>query len=208
MVMMCQPLWEAVNAIDAQDAAPSRRVLLSPQGAPLNQRMVEELATTPRLLMVAGHYEGVDERAIEALELEEISIGDYVLSGGELPAMVLLDSIVRLLPGVLGHEDSAQEDSFARRDEQDNPLLDCPHYTRPREWREMPVPDVLLSGDHAAVERWREEQSVERTRRRRPDLLNAPRPLGEQDRPMSRQPDGGESARGEQSGDGPGDFQS
>ena len=208
MVMMCQPLWEAVNAIDAQDAAPSRRVLLSPQGAPLNQRMVEELATTPRLLMVAGHYEGVDERAIEALELEEISIGDYVLSGGELPAMVLLDSIVRLLPGVLGHEDSAQEDSFARRDDADRPLLDCPHYTRPREWRDMPVPDVLLSGDHAAVERWREEQSVERTRRRRPDLLNEPRPLGEQDRPMSRQPNGGESAQGEHSGDGPGDIQS
>ena len=108
----------------------------------------------------------------------------------------------------IGTEDSASEDSFSTRDDEGRPLLDCPHYTRPREWRGRGVPDILLSGDHGAVARWRREQSVERTRRRRPDLLNAPRPLGEQDRPMSRQPDGGESARGEQSGDGPGDFQS
>ena len=208
MVMMCQPLWDAVQAIESRHETPSRRLLLSPQGTPLTQRKVEELADTERIMMVAGHYEGVDERAIEALELEEISIGDYVLSGGEIPAMVLLDSIVRLLPGVLGHEDSAAEDSFSRRDEADRPLLDCPHYTRPREWREMPVPDILLSGDHAAIARWREDQSVERTRRRRPDLLEEPRPLGESNRPMSRQPDGGNSAQGEQSGDGPGDMQS
>jgi len=132
MVMMCQPLWDAVHAIESRHETPSRRLLLSPQGTPLTQRKVEELADTERIMMVAGHYEGVDERAVEALELEEISIGDYVLSGGEIPAMVLLDSIVRLLPGVLGHEDSAAEDSFSRRDEADRPLLDCPHYTRPR----------------------------------------------------------------------------
>ena len=204
MVMMCQPLYDAVHAVEASHDAPARRVLLSPQGEPLTQRRVEDLATSPRLLMIAGHYEGIDERVIEELDPLEISVGDYVLSGGELPAMVLIDSIVRLLPGVLGHEDSAAEDSFSTRDEQDRPLLDCPHYTRPRVWNDREVPDILLSGDHAAVDRWRHEQSVERTRRRRPDLLPSPRPLGDDVRPMSRQPDGGETARGEHSGDGPG----
>ena len=154
--------------------------------------------------MLFRSYEGLDERVIEELEPLEISVGDYVLSGGELPAMTLVDAIVRLLPGVLGHEDSAAEDSFSTRDEQGLPLLDCPHYTRPREWRGRSVPDILLSGDHGAVARWRREQSVERTRRRRPDLLNPPRPLGDETRPTSRQPDGGSSARGEHSGDGPG----
>ncbi len=202
MVMMCQPLFDAVHAVEAMNDAPARRVLLSPQGEPLTQRRVEDLATSPRLLMIAGHYEGIDERVIDELEPLEISVGDYVLSGGELPAMVLIDSIVRLLPGVLGHEDSAAEDSFSTRDEQDRPLLDCPHYTRPRVWNDREVPDILLSGDHGAVDRWPHDQSVERPRRRRPDLLTQPRPLGE-DRPTSRQPDGGD-ARGEHSGDGPG----
>ena len=204
MVMMCQPLWDAVHAIEATDVRPARRVLLTPQGEPLTQRRVEDLATADRLLMIAGHYEGIDERVIEALEPLEISVGDFVLSGGELPAMTLIDATVRLLPGVLGHEDSAAEDSFSTRDEAGRPLLDCPHYTRPREWMDRSVPDVLLSGDHGAIARWRHEESVERTRRRRPDLLDNPRPLGGTDRPKSRQPDGGESARGEHSGDGPG----
>ena len=204
MVMMCQPMWDAVNAIEEESSTPARRVLLSPQGAKLTHELVEDLAASPRLLLIAGHYEGVDERVVEALDLEEISIGDYVLSGGELPAMVLVDSVVRQLPGVLGNEESASEDSFTIQDENGTPLLDCPHYTRPRVWRDMPVPDVLLGGDHAAVAKWREEQSVQRTRRRRPDLLKEPRPLGEEDRPMSRQPDGATRAQGEQSGDGPG----
>ena len=205
MVMMCQPMWDAVNAIEEECSTPARRVLLSPQGAKLTQELVQDLAASPRLLLIAGHYEGIDERVVEALDLEEISIGDYVLSGGEIPAMVLVDSIVRQLPDVLGNKESASEDSFTLHDENGAPLLDCPHYTRPRVWRDMPVPDVLLGGDHAAVAKWREEQSVERTRRRRPDLLNEPRPLGEKDRPMSRQPDGDQFAQGEQSGDGPGD---
>jgi tRNA (guanine37-N1)-methyltransferase len=204
MVMICDPLWNAAHAIEALDERPTRRVLLTPQGEPLTQRRVEDLATTDRLMLIAGHYEGIDERVIEELDPLEISVGDYVLSGGELPAMTLIDAVVRLLPGVLGHEDSASEDSFSTRDEKGLPLLDCPHYTRPREWRDRSVPEILLSGDHAAIARWRHEQSVERTRRRRPDLLTPPRPLGDDHRPTSRQPDGGTSAQGEQSGDGPG----
>ena len=174
MVMMCQPLWDCVKAVEAQHAAPATRILLTPQGAPLTQRLVEDLSTRPRLLMIAGHYEGIDERVIERLAPMEISIGDYVLSGGELPAMVLVDAVTRLIPGVLGHEDSASEDSFGglvtptgvKR------LLDCPHYTRPREWEGMEVPDILTSGDHEKVDAWRLEQKLARTRARRPDLLN------------------------------------
>lgn len=208
MVLMCEPMWNAVNAIDAECSTPARRVLLSPQGKRLDQRLVENLAAEERLLLVAGHYEGVDERAIDALKLEEISIGDYVLSGGEIPAMVLIDAVTRLLPGVLGNDQSAAEDSFTHRSLEGEPLLDCPHYTRPREWRGTSVPDVLLSGDHSAVARWRHEQSVTRTRRRRPDLLNQPQPLGDPARPMSRQPNGAPTCtEGEQLGDGPGDSQ-
>lgn len=204
MVLMCEPMWDAVNAIDAESSTPARRVLLSPQGTPLNQSLVEDLAAEERLLLVAGHYEGVDERAIDALELEEISVGDYVLSGGELPAMVLIDAVVRLLPGVLGNDDSAAEDSFSHRSEHGEPLLDCPHYTRPREWRGASVPEVLIGGDHAAVAQWRHDQSVERTRQRRPDLLNQPRPLGEPNQPTSRKPDGATCCtQGEQPGQSP-----
>jgi tRNA (guanine37-N1)-methyltransferase len=171
MVMMCQPLVDAVATAEAEDDRPATRILLTPQGTPLTQPLVEQLATKPRLLMIAGHYEGVDERAIEQLEPLEISMGDYVLSGGELPAMTLVDAVVRLLPGVLGHEDSALEDSFAARGPENQRLLDCPHYTRPRVWAGREVPEVLLSGDHQAVERWRLEKMLERTRARRPDLL-------------------------------------
>lgn len=171
MVMMCQPLVDAVTAAEAEDDRPATRILLTPQGTPLDQPLVEQLSTKPRLLMIAGHYEGVDERAIEQLAPLELSIGDYVLSGGELPAMVLVDAIVRLIPGVLGHEDSALEDSFAARGPDQQRLLDCPHYTRPREWAGREVPEVLLSGDHQAVEQWRQEKMLERTRARRPDLL-------------------------------------
>ena len=171
MVMMCQPLVDAVAAAEAADARPARRILLTPQGRRLDQPLVEQLAGMDRLLLIAGHYEGVDERAIEQLEPLEVSLGDYVLSGGELPAMVLIDAVVRLIPGVLGHEDSALEDSFAARGPEKQRLLDCPHYTRPRVWNGREVPEVLLSGDHQAVEQWREQKMLERTRSRRPDLL-------------------------------------
>lgn len=168
MVMMCQPLWDAVTAVEAMDPRPATRIVLTPQGVPLSQAMVRELATRPRLLLIAGHYEGIDERVIEKLAPLEISIGDYVLSGGELAAMVLIDAVARLLPGALGHELSAEEDSFAEHAGQR--LLDCPHYTRPREWNGMAVPEVLLGGDHGAVAKWRLEQKLARTKARRPDL--------------------------------------
>lgn len=187
MVMMCQPVWDAVMAVEAMDPRPATRVLLSPQGERLTQRRVEELAKLPRLLLIAGHYEGLDERVIERLAPVEISVGDYVLSGGELAAMVLMDAVIRLIPGVLGDEESADQDSFGvaapfvggsqtpRRERIElaagQRLLDCPHYTQPREWMGMAVPEVLLSGDHERIAKWRLERRLERTRARRPDLV-------------------------------------
>jgi tRNA (guanine37-N1)-methyltransferase len=171
MVMMCQPLYDCVQAVEAADPRPARRVLLTPQGEPLRQPMVETLAVTERLLLIAGHYEGIDERVIEELQPLELSVGDFVVSGGELPVMLVVDAVVRLLPGVLGHEESAAQDSFSIRDEQGRELLDCPHYTRPREFMGREVPEVLISGDHGAVDEWRMQQRIERTRQRRPDLL-------------------------------------
>ncbi|MBI1373691.1 MAG: tRNA (guanosine(37)-N1)-methyltransferase TrmD [Phycisphaera sp.] len=168
MVMACQPLWDCVQAVEQQDPLPATRVMMTPQGKPLTQPMCERLAELPRLLIIAGHYEGIDERVVEELAPLEISIGDYVLSGGELPAMVLIDAVVRLLPGVLGHDESAFHDSFSPGA---NRLLDHPHYTRPPEWRGKTVPDVLLSGDHAAIEKWRKQQAEDRTSQRRPDLM-------------------------------------
>ena len=175
MVLMCQPLHDAVLAIEAKDTRRAHRMLLSPQGRRLSQDIIESLAQQERLLLIAGHYEGIDERVIDALEPEEVSIGDYVLSGGELPALVLVDAIARLLPGALGHEGSAAEDSFSIKDDDGTPLLDTPHYTRPRNWEGHTVPDVLLSGDHGAIAKWRREQQRQRTRQRRPDLLDAPK---------------------------------
>jgi len=172
MVMMCQPLWNAVASVESEDPRPATRVLLTPQGERLTQQVVEDLARSPRLLLIAGHYEGVDERVIERLRPREVSVGDYVLSGGEIPAMLLADAVVRLIPGVLGHEDSAAEDSFSRRGLRGERLLDCPHYTRPRVWEGMEVPEVLMSGDHGKVDAWRLERMIERTRARRPDLLH------------------------------------
>jgi len=171
MVMMAQPIYDAVTAVEAADPAPARRILLTPQGERLEQRRVEELAGHDRLLIVAGRYEGVDERVIEVLEPLEISVGDYVTSGGEIPALLLVDAVVRLLPGVLGHEDGAAEDSFSARGEAGRRLLEGPHYTRPRVWEGRAVPEVLISGDHEAVRRWRMRMMLDRTRERRPDLL-------------------------------------
>lgn len=169
MVMLPEPLEAAIAAARAAQAqagvARSRVVYLSPQGAPLDHAAVMRLLQEPGLILLAGRYEGIDERVIARQVDEEISIGDYVLSGGELPAMVLIDSIVRHLPGVLNDAASAVEDSFV------DGLLDCPHYTRPEEYRGVRVPDVLLSGNHAAIRRWRLKQALGRTWMRRPGLL-------------------------------------
>lgn len=165
MLMKIEPLRDAIR--DARRAGPGKGhvIYLSPQGRPLDQQGVRELARYEQLVLIAGRYEGVDERLIENEVDEEWSIGDYVLSGGELAAMVLIDSVTRLLPGALGHEDSAEQDSFS------DGLLDCPHYTRPELFEGTPVPEVLLSGDHAAIARWRTKQALGRTWLRRPELL-------------------------------------
>ena len=176
MVFMCDPLVDAVEAVEKLDSRAACRVLLTPQGEPLRQSRVEWLAKQPRLLLIAGHYEGIDERAIQELRPLELSVGDFTVSGGELPALLVVDAVSRLLPGVLGHECSAAQDSFSLRDEHGNPLLDCPHFTRPRLWRGRDVPEILLSGDHAAIAAWRLEQSVSRTRVRRPDLFGSATP--------------------------------
>ena len=172
MVMMCQPLHDAVQEVERQLHTPPTRIHFTPQGEVLKQERVEQLANEKNLLLIAGHYEGIDERVMETLEPLELSTGDSVLSGGEIPALLLVDAVVRLLPGVLGHSDSADQDSFSQRDTNGNRLLDCPHFTRPRVWNEKEVPEVLLSGDHKAVDQWRQEQMLLRTQKRRPDLLN------------------------------------
>ena len=174
MVMMVQPLREAIRA--ARGAAPSSKVLyLSPQGRRLDQAGVRELAGRTGMILVAGRYEGIDQRLIDSEIDEEWSIGDYVLSGGELAAMVVIDAVTRLVPGVLGHDQSAQQDSFTAG------LLDHPHYTRPEEIEGMRVPEVLLGGDHAAIARWRLKQALGRTWLQRPDLLEL-MSLSEQER--------------------------
>jgi tRNA (guanine37-N1)-methyltransferase len=167
MVMMCQTLFDAVEKVEQQDPRPATRILLSPQGQVMTQSLVEDLSRKERLLLIAGHYEGFDERIIQGLSPMEVSIGDYVLSGGELAAMVVVDAVVRLLPGALGAEHGAADESFA------DGLLEYPQYTKPREFRGMGVPDVLLSGNHAAIAKWRLEQRKVRTRERRPDLWQA-----------------------------------
>lgn len=166
MVMKPEPVFAAVEGIlGAPPTCPV--ILLTPQGRVFNQRVAQELAGEPCLGLLCGRYEGVDERIRQHLVSDEISIGDYVLTGGELPALILLDAIARLLPGVLGDPDGAVDDSHARG------LLEYPHYTRPAEFRGWEVPEVLLSGDHARIARWRREQSLLRTKDRRPDLLTA-----------------------------------
>ncbi len=167
MLMMVQPLTDAIRAAKQAAGGNVHTVYLSPQGRKLDQKGVQERARYPKLLLVAGRYEGIDERVIETEIDEEWSIGDYVLSGGELPAMTLIDAVSRLVPGVLGHEESAEQDSFATG------LLDCPHYTRPAVLADKEVPPVLLSGHHENIRRWRLKQALGRTWLRRPDMLNA-----------------------------------
>lgn len=167
MLMMVQPLRDAIHEAKAAAGDGVRVIYLSPQGRKLDQQGVRQLATHQKLILVCGRYEGIDERVIRTEIDEEWSIGDYVLSGGELPAMVLIDSVSRFIPGVLGHESSAEEDSFA------DGLLDCPHFTRPEVLEGVEVPPVLLSGNHAEIRRWRLKQSLGRTWLRRPELLKS-----------------------------------
>lgn len=165
MVLKPEPLFRAVEAVTAE--AKPRVILMCPQGKPYRQKLAEELAREEHLVFICGHYEGYDERIRQYLVTDEISIGDYVLTGGELAAMVVIDSVVRLQPGALGNESSAVEDSFTTG------LLEHPHYTRPAEFRGWKVPDILLSGHHANIVRWRMKESLRRTKERRPDLLAA-----------------------------------
>jgi len=162
MVMKAEPVFAAVESLDPDRG---RVILLSPAGRRLDQALVRELSTEAHLTLVCGRYEGVDERVVEGLPAEELSIGDYVLSGGEVPALVLIEAVTRLIPAVIGQQESHEQDSFSEPH-----LLDHPHYTRPREFREMQVPEVLLSGNHGEIEAWRREAARDKTRRNRPDL--------------------------------------
>ncbi len=165
MVLSCQPVCDAVADVEALDPLPAHRILLTPQGRPFCQAAADRLARLPRLLLICGHYEGYDERIVSLLEPEEISLGDFVLTGGEIAALAVMDAVVRLLPGVLGHADGAADESFQAG------RLEHPQYTRPREFRGRSVPDVLISGNHAEIDAWRQAQSELRTHQRRPDLL-------------------------------------
>lgn len=167
MVFKPEPIFRAVETLCQDELTTAARaiILLSPQGRVFDQKEAERLAGMQHLVLICGRYEGVDERVVEHLITDEISIGDYILTGGEIPAMVIVDAVTRLLPGALGHEESAPRDSFAEG------ILDCPHYTRPADFRGMQVPEVLLSGHHAQIERWRRRKALEKTWRVRPDLL-------------------------------------
>ncbi|WP_093136329.1 tRNA (guanosine(37)-N1)-methyltransferase TrmD [Salinibacillus kushneri] len=165
MVLSPQPLFDAVEDLKTKSKSSSRVILMCPQGEPYTQQKAEELSQEDHLIMICGHYEGYDERIRSHLVTDEISIGDYVLTGGELGAMVVTDSVVRLLPGVLGNDHSAVQDSFSTG------LLEHPHYTRPRDFRGLKVPEVILSGDHKKIDEWRQKESLRRTYERRPDLI-------------------------------------
>ena len=167
MVMQVEPVVECVEAVQKIGESPSQLIMLTPTGKPLNQRLVEELVQHPRHILLCGRYEGFDQRVVDILNPLEISIGDYILNGGEVGAMALIDSMIRLVPGVLGDEQSSQDDSFSTG----NRMLEFPHYTRPRKFRGHTVPEVLLSGDHGEIAQWRQDQSLQRTRERREDLL-------------------------------------
>ncbi|MBN1256768.1 MAG: tRNA (guanosine(37)-N1)-methyltransferase TrmD, partial [Planctomycetes bacterium] len=165
MVMRPQPIADAVSSVQQQATPSGRLIFMTPKGKTFNQALARELSSEERLVLVCGRYEGFDERLFTALEPEEISIGDYVLTGGELAAMVVIDAVVRLLPGVLGSSGSLEEESFEAG------RLDYPHYTQPAVWNGLEVPEILRSGDHARIEAWRREEALRRTRERRPDLL-------------------------------------
>jgi tRNA (guanine37-N1)-methyltransferase len=169
MLLRCEPIFSCVEAVQQQGVAPGRLIMLTPQGRPLDQTLIQNLSAEPRLILLCGRYEGFDDRIIQGLQPLEVSAGDFICNGGEVPAMLIIDSVIRLIPGVLGDETSAKYDSFSS-----SALLEYPQYTRPREFRGMQVPDVLLSGDHQKIAAWRNEQSLLRTRQRRGDLLTGP----------------------------------
>lgn len=165
MIMQVDPVYDCFQAICEKDGTVPHLIYLTPQGKTLTQKRVVELSKLDNIALLCGHYEGIDERVIEELQPEEISVGDYVLTGGELPALILADSVSRMLPGVLSNDECFEEESHF------NSLLEYPQYTRPYEWRGRKVPDVLLTGHHANVDKWRREQSLKRTAERRPDML-------------------------------------
>ncbi len=199
MVMLAEPLAAAIGAATARQVAAGRArprvVLMSPQGAPLTHRRVMAMKDEGGVVLLCGRYEAIDERLVASLVDEEISLGDFVLSGGEIAAMALIDAVVRQLPGALGAAASAPQDSFA--DEATGGLLDCPHYTRPERWREMVVPEVLMSGHHARIVAWRREQSLEATWQKRPDLIERARAEGRLSKRDERVLAGFESRPGE-----------
>jgi tRNA (guanine37-N1)-methyltransferase len=166
MVMMCQPVFDCYETVKAQSTDKPRVIMMTPQGRKFDQQMARELSREKRLMLIAGRYEGFDERIREGLDAEQVSIGDYVLTGGELPAMVIIDAVVRLLEGVLGDDASALDESFS------DGLLEYPQYTRPEVYRDMRVPEILLSGDHGKIAQWRKGKSLERTKKWRPDLID------------------------------------
>jgi tRNA (guanine37-N1)-methyltransferase len=165
MVMKPGPVFECFEHVEKLSDVKPRTIILTPQGKPLDQKLVRELSKEQRLILIAGRYEGFDERIVTGLDAEQVSVGDYVLSGGELGAMIIIDAVTRLLEGVLGDDESTTEESFS------DGLLEYPHYTRPEDFRGMKVPEILLSGDHKKIATWRKEQALERTKKQRPDLL-------------------------------------
>ncbi|WP_010586271.1 tRNA (guanosine(37)-N1)-methyltransferase TrmD [Schlesneria paludicola] len=166
MLIACPPVYDCVEAVQAAVETPGQLVMLTPQGRKLDQSLVQELATFPRLLLLCGRYEGFDERINLGLKPLEVSAGDFICNGGEVPAMMVIDTVIRLVPGVLGDETSSKYDSFG-----ESGLLEYPQYTRPREFRGMSVPEILLSGNHGEIAKWRHQQSLERTQRKRGDLM-------------------------------------
>lgn len=166
MLIRCEPIFDCVEAVQADAPEPGLLVMLTPQGRPLNQKLVQELSHHKRLLLLCGRYEGFDDRIVQGLKPLEVSVGDFICNGGEVPAMLIIDSVIRLIPGVLGDETSHRYDSFA-----ESGMLEYPQYTKPREFRGMSVPEVLLNGNHQEIAKWRAEQSLLRTRQRRGDLL-------------------------------------
>ncbi len=167
MLLSCDPIYQCVESVQAESDEPGQLVMLTPQGRTLKQSVVQELSAHKRLLLLCGRYEGFDERIRIGLKPMEISVGDFIANGGEVPAMLLIDTVIRLIPGVLGEETSSQFESFA-----DERLLEYPQYTRPREYRGMSVPEVLLNGNHQEIEAWRQDQSRARTQQRRSDLID------------------------------------
>jgi len=168
MLIMCQPVFDCVESVQAAAPAPGRLLMMTPQGRKLDQALVEELALEPRLLLLCGRYEGFDDRIRQGLKPTEVSVGDFICNGGEVPAMLIVDTVIRLIPGVLHDETSSRYDSFSNAG-----LLEHPQFTRPREFRGMVVPEILINGDHQKIEDWQREQSLKRTAERRMDLLDS-----------------------------------